>query len=153
MVSILAVIHIVLSVFLVLLVLIQDPKGGSVGGMFGGGGGGSNSLFGATGAPTFLAQVTRWMAVVFAGSCIAMTIFIKPKEESVLDTVSIPKNEESKATENPENKFNALTGQSSPESGEKPNQEIEKDNKSSLKTKSDQTSPEQSIPQPKQPEQ
>ncbi|MCB0378176.1 MAG: preprotein translocase subunit SecG [Bdellovibrionales bacterium] len=89
MISILAVIHIVLCVFLVLLVLIQDPKGGAAGGMFGGGGG-ANSLFGATGAPSFLAKITRWIAVVFAVSCIAMTIFIKPKSNSVLDNVAIP---------------------------------------------------------------
>lgn len=88
MVSILAIAHIVLSVFLVVLVLIQDPKGGTAG-MFGGGGG-SNSLFGATGAPTFLAKLTRWVAVIFAASCIAMTIFIKPKSSSVLDTMSVP---------------------------------------------------------------
>ena len=89
MVSVLAFIHIVLCVFLVLLVLIQDPKGGAAGGMFGGGGG-SNSLFGATGAPSFLSKITRWVAVVFAVSCIAMTIFIKPSSESVLDSVTIP---------------------------------------------------------------
>ena len=94
MLSILAIVHVVLSVFLVLLVLIQDPKGGSVGGMFGGGGG-ANSLFGATGAPTFLSRVTRWTAVVFAASCIAMTIFIKPKGKSVLDTLPIQKNQPS----------------------------------------------------------
>ena len=88
MVSILAIVHIVLSVFLVVLVLIQDPKGGTAG-MFGGGGG-SNSLFGATGAPTFLAKITRWVAVVFAASCIAMTVFIKPKSSSVLDGMSVP---------------------------------------------------------------
>ncbi len=86
MVSILAFVHIVLSIFLVVLVLIQDPKGGGAGGLFGGGGG-SNSLFGATGAPSFLARLTRWVAVVFAGSCIAMTIFIKPDSTSVLDQV------------------------------------------------------------------
>lgn len=89
MVSILAFVHIVLSVFLVVLVLIQDPKGGGAGGLFGGGGG-SNSLFGATGAPTFLARVTRWVAVIFAGSCIAMTIFIKPSSNSVLDNRALP---------------------------------------------------------------
>lgn len=89
MVSILALVHVVLSIFLVVLVLIQDPKGGGAGGLFGGGGG-SNSLFGATGAPSFLARVTRWVAVVFAGSCIAMTIFIKPKSDSVLDSMSLP---------------------------------------------------------------
>jgi preprotein translocase subunit SecG len=86
MVSILAFVHVVLSLFLVALVLIQDPKGGGAGGLFGGGGG-SNSLFGATGAPSFLARLTRWVAVVFAGSCIAMTIFIKPDSSSVLDQV------------------------------------------------------------------
>ncbi len=84
MVSILAFVHVALSIFLVILVLIQDPKGGGAGGLFGGGGG-SNSLFGATGAPSFLAKVTRWVAVIFAGSCIAMTIFIKPGSKSVLD--------------------------------------------------------------------
>ncbi len=89
MVTILAIVHIVLCVFLVILVLIQDPKGGASGGMFGGGGG-ANSLFGATGAPSFLSQITRWVAVVFAVSCIAMTIFIKPKTDSVLDSISLP---------------------------------------------------------------
>jgi len=89
MVSILAFVHIGLSIFLVILVLIQDPKGGGAGGMFGGGGG-SNSLFGATGAPSFLARLTRWIAVVFAASCVAMTIFIKPKSSSVLDAMAIP---------------------------------------------------------------
>ncbi len=89
MVSILAFIHIVLSIFLVVLVLIQDPKGGAAGGMFGGGGG-SNSLFGATGAPTFLARLTRWIAALFAASCILMTISIKPGGSSVLDSVDVP---------------------------------------------------------------
>ena len=93
MVSIIAVTHIILSIFLVVLVLIQDPKGGAAGGMFGGGGG-SNSLFGATGAPSFLAKITRWVAVVFAASCIAMTIVIKPKGTSVLDGMTIPQKAE-----------------------------------------------------------
>lgn len=93
MISILAIAHIVLSIFLVVLVLIQDPKGGA-GAMFGGGGG-SNSLFGATGAPTFLARLTRWVAVVFAASCIAMTIFIKPASRSVLDGMAMPQTEKS----------------------------------------------------------
>lgn len=92
MISVLAFAHIVLSIFLVILVLIQDPKGGAAGGMFGGGGG-SNSLFGATGAPSFLAKITRWVAVVFAASCIAMTVFIKPQSDSVLDNMTLPTQE------------------------------------------------------------
>lgn len=96
MVSVLAFVHIVLSIFLVILVLIQDPKGGG-GGLFGGGGG-SNSLFGATGAPSFLAKITRWVAVIFAASCIAMTIFIKPAAKSVLDGMDIPSAPAAEAT-------------------------------------------------------
>lgn len=92
MISILAVIHLALCFLIIVLVLIQDPKGGGVGGMFGGGGG-ANSLFGASGATPFLAKLTRYVAVVFAASCIAMTIFIKPGSDSVLDNVAIPKAE------------------------------------------------------------
>lgn len=89
MVSVLAFVHIIVSIFLVILVLIQDPKGGAAGGMFGGGGG-SNSLFGATGAPNFLARLTRWVAALFAASCILMTISIKPEGRSVLDKMNLP---------------------------------------------------------------
>ena len=75
MVSVLSFIHIVLCLLVIVLVLIQDPKGAGVGGMFGGGGG-SDSLFGATGAPSFLAKLTRYVAIFFAASCILMTIAI-----------------------------------------------------------------------------
>lgn len=75
MVSVLSFVHIVLCILVVVLVLIQDPKGAGVGGMFGGGGG-SDSLFGATGAPSFLAKLTRYVAILFAASCVLMTIAI-----------------------------------------------------------------------------
>lgn len=74
-------------VSLILLVLIQDPKGGSTG-MFGGGG--ANSLFGATGAPTFVAKLTKNMAIIFGIMCIALTIALKPKDSSLLDKFQAP---------------------------------------------------------------
>ena len=98
MISILAVVHLALCFLIIVLVLIQDPKGGGVGGMFGGGGG-ANSLFGASGATPFLAKLTRYVAVVFAASYIAMTIFIKPDSNSVLDNVSIPAAEKTETAE------------------------------------------------------
>lgn len=130
MLSILAVVHIVLSVFLVLLVLIQDPKGGSVGGMFGGGGG-ANSLFGTTGAPSFLSHLTRWTAIVFAASCIAMTIFIKPKGKSVLDDIPIPKTQPSDLSNQKEIDQNNGTGsnENNPTATEKTDQERQKEAK------------------------
>lgn len=88
MISVLAIVHIVLCISLVVLVLVQDPKGGTAS-MFGGGGG-SNSLFGATGAPSFLAKLTRYVAMAFAILCLWMTWAIKPKSTSVLDSVGLP---------------------------------------------------------------
>ena len=98
MLDIMAVIHLIVCLLVIVLVLIQDPKGGAAGGMFGGGGG-ADSLFGATGAPTFLAKLTRYVAIVFAVSCIAMTIFTKPDDSSVLDNRVIPAAEETAPVE------------------------------------------------------
>lgn len=59
--------YILVALALIGLVLLQDPKGGSAG-VFGGGGGGQ-SLFGATGATSFIVKATRLVAVLF-GLCI-----------------------------------------------------------------------------------
>lgn len=80
----LAILHVLIAVVLVLFVLIQDPKGGAAG-MFGGGGGGQNTLFGATGASNFLTKVTKWMAISFAVTSIALTYITSHKGGSVMD--------------------------------------------------------------------
>ena len=71
MLTFLAVVHVLIAFGVIFFVLLQDPKGGAAG-MFGGGGGGSNTVFGTTGAATFLTKVTRWLAVLFAMSCILL---------------------------------------------------------------------------------
>ncbi|HET6344588.1 MAG TPA: preprotein translocase subunit SecG [Myxococcota bacterium] len=58
----LKVIHVIASVFLVLVVLLQSGKGGGVGAAFGGA---SGQIFGGRGASTFLSRVTSGAAVVF----------------------------------------------------------------------------------------
>jgi preprotein translocase subunit SecG len=83
MLSFVAVFHILVAVLLVVLVLLQDSKGGALG--MGGGGGGSQSLFGATGASNFLVKTTRWLAVLFAATCISLTYFSSHKDTSVTD--------------------------------------------------------------------
>jgi len=65
--------HVVVALLLIFLVLIQDSKGGAMGMM--GGGGGSQSILGATGAPTFFAKLTRYMAIIFAATSIYLTIY------------------------------------------------------------------------------
>lgn len=65
--AIVLVIHIVVSLFLVGLVLIQHGKGADAGAAFGGGGGGgaSGSLFGSQGSASFLSRSSALLATVF----------------------------------------------------------------------------------------
>lgn len=81
--SFIAVIHILVALVLISLVLLQDTKSGSIGGAFGGGG--SNSVLGATGATTLAQQMTRWVAFVFAITCVMLSIFSSRSTSSVLD--------------------------------------------------------------------
>lgn len=57
------VVHIVVCIALIMIVLLQTGKGADMGAAFGGGG--SQTLFGATGASTFLSKATTIAAVVF----------------------------------------------------------------------------------------
>lgn len=76
------VLHIIITLTLIGLVLLQDPKGGAMGLM---GGGGSQSVFGATGAGNFLTTATKWVAVSFGITCIVLTYFTSHRERSVTD--------------------------------------------------------------------
>lgn len=87
MMTFIAVVHIIVAVVLIGLVLIQDSKGGGLG--IGGGGGGANSLLGATGATTLAAKATRWAAVLFALTCVGLSVMTSKKPKSVLDTLPV----------------------------------------------------------------
>lgn len=84
MLTLITVIHLLLAVILIGLVLMQDAKGGGAFGM-GAGGGSSQSLFGSTGAANFLVRGTRWIAVLFAGTCIFLSYLTVQKDESVIE--------------------------------------------------------------------
>ncbi len=87
MITFISIIHLLIAVALVVIILIQDPKGGSMG-MFGGGG--SNSLFGATGTPSFLSTLTKWLCIAFAATCFTLTIMLLPVQKSEIEGLSIP---------------------------------------------------------------
>jgi preprotein translocase subunit SecG len=57
------VVHIVVSIFLILVILLQAGKGGGMGGAFGGAG--SQTVFGGRGAQTFLGKLTSGAAIIF----------------------------------------------------------------------------------------
>jgi len=76
----LIILHILISIFLVLSILMQSSKGGALSGTFGGGGGGS--LFGSRGAATFLSKTSSILAIAF----MVLSIFIS--------LLSIPRGDE-----------------------------------------------------------
>lgn len=68
------IIHICVSCFLILLVLLQQGKGADVGATFGGG---SNTIFGASGADNLLSRVTTWSALIFMCTSVFLASSIK----------------------------------------------------------------------------
>jgi preprotein translocase subunit SecG len=69
----LIIIHIVVCVALIMIVLLQTGKGADMGAAFGGGS--SQTLFGSTGASTFLSKLTTAAAVVFMLTSLALAYY------------------------------------------------------------------------------
>ncbi len=60
------------SIILCFVILIQESKSSGLGASFGGDSG--DSLFGAS-TPDILKKVTGWLAVVFLGGCILLSVW------------------------------------------------------------------------------
>src|SRR6476646_6569155 len=61
--SLLTIVHVLVCLFLVLTVLMQQGKGGGMGGAFGGGN--TATVFGGSGASSFLRRLTAGAGTVF----------------------------------------------------------------------------------------
>lgn len=72
MVILLVVIHVILCLFLIGVVLLQQGKSSDVAGAFGGQG--SQTAFGPRGASNLLTKLTTWSAVLFMLTSIGLTI-------------------------------------------------------------------------------
>jgi len=57
-------VHVVVSIFLIFVILLQPGKGDAMA-AFAGGGGGAQSVFGGRGSVTFLSKVTTVCAIIF----------------------------------------------------------------------------------------
>lgn len=67
------VIHVVVCVAMILIILLQTGRGADIGAAFGGGS--SQTVFGSTGASTFLSKITIAAAVVFMCTSFVLTYF------------------------------------------------------------------------------
>ena len=68
----LVILHITISLFLILVVLLQQGKGADLAGAFGGGG--SQTAFGARGATTLLHKLTTGFFIAFVLTSLSLAI-------------------------------------------------------------------------------
>jgi preprotein translocase subunit SecG len=66
----LIIVHVIVCIVLIMVVLLQTGKGADMGAAFGGGS--SQSLFGSTGASTFLSKATTVSAIIFMVTSLAL---------------------------------------------------------------------------------
>jgi preprotein translocase subunit SecG len=83
------VLHIIVSLLLILVVLLQPGKSGDLGSIFGGGT--SESIFGSSGAVPFLVKVTRGLAVLFLLTSLSLGYFsMSGGSKSVISDIPAP---------------------------------------------------------------
>lgn len=70
MFAVLLPVHVIISVLLILVVLLQQSKGAGLSPVFGGG----QSVFGAKGAAPFLSKMTAVLAILFMISSVLLAI-------------------------------------------------------------------------------
>ncbi|MFP3982325.1 MAG: preprotein translocase subunit SecG [Desulfurivibrionaceae bacterium] len=81
MTTILVIIHIIVSLFLVGIVLLQQGKGASVGATLGGAGG-SQTMFGSEGPMPLMNKITTGAAIIFMATSISLAYISAHKSGS-----------------------------------------------------------------------
>lgn len=72
MIVAITIIHVLVSIGLILVVLLQTGKGAEVGAVFGGS---SSTIFGSSGAGSFLTRLTTAMAIIFMMTSLTLGYF------------------------------------------------------------------------------
>jgi preprotein translocase subunit SecG len=70
-------IHVIVCVFIVIVVLLQQGKSADLAGAFGGQG--SQTAFGPRGAANLLTRMTTWCAIIFMFTSIGLTIMMQKR--------------------------------------------------------------------------
>ena len=81
MIIAITIIHVIVSVGLILVVLLQTGKGAEVGAVFGGS---SATIFGSSGAGNFLTRLTTGMAIVFMITSLTLGYFAGKKPTATI---------------------------------------------------------------------
>ncbi len=77
---ILVILHVIVCIALIMIVLLQTGKGADMGAAFGGGA--SQTLFGSTGASTFLSKATTGVAIIFMLTSLGLAFIVSRSNDS-----------------------------------------------------------------------
>jgi len=88
MATLLLLVHIIVCIALILIVLLQTGKGADMGAAFGGGA--SQTLFGSTGASTFLSKATTAAAIIFMITSLALAYLSSHRTTDSMINVPAP---------------------------------------------------------------
>ncbi|MBN1637356.1 MAG: preprotein translocase subunit SecG [Ignavibacteriales bacterium] len=91
MYSVLILISIIISVFLIIIILMQASKGGGLAGTFGGAGG-IGGVFGTRRTADFLSRATWWLGGILLGLAIIINLFFLPGKMTAEQRESIIQN-------------------------------------------------------------
>ena len=105
--------HIVVSVFLIFVILLQPGKGDAMA-AFAGGGGGSNTAFGGRGSVTFLSKVTTICAIIFMITSLTLAWRSSHSDSVLRARRSLAAQDAAKKTDTTPTKPALPTGQTAP---------------------------------------
>ena len=111
MYSILIVVHVIISFFLIAVILLQAGKGGGVADTFGGSQ--MQNMFG-TKSTTVLTKLTAVCAIGFIITCVSLAVISSHKAKSIVDNIKIPQQQ---ATAVPEARVPAPLEPTAPQGG------------------------------------
>ena len=97
MYTLVLILHIIVSIFLILVVLLQTGKGAEIGASFSAGA--SQTLFGSRGAATFLNKLTTVVAIIFMLTSLSLAIV--SKKEATTSVIETTRTEETKEAPQP----------------------------------------------------
>jgi len=107
----LVILYVLVCLFLIMVVLLQQGKGADLAGAFGGGG--SQTSFGPRGTTNIMHRMTTGVFVLFVLLCLTLTILSGKRRTSVMEgvPVAVPV-ESSEATEASESTLGAVADES-----------------------------------------
>jgi preprotein translocase subunit SecG len=85
--TLITIIHVLACIVLILVVLLQAGKGANMGAAFGGS---SQTVFGSTGAGTFLGKMTAAIAIIFMLTSLTLTYTASRKGSTLFERSSTP---------------------------------------------------------------